>query len=199
MWSATRPGHTTHFSVVDGAGNAVSNTYTLNSFFGSGVTTPAGFLLNNEMDDFTTAPGQPNQLFALYQSNANEIAPAKRPLSSMVPTIVLRDGELSLVTGSPGGPRIISATLLSVLNWMCMGMDAQQAINAPRFHHQWMPDVLYVEPTLSSDTIHQLEQRGYTIDARGWIGEVNAIGIDPRSGDRLGAADPRRQGAANGY
>ncbi|HEV2387167.1 MAG TPA: gamma-glutamyltransferase family protein [Candidatus Acidoferrales bacterium] len=197
-WTASRPGHTTHFSVVDAAGNAVSNTYTINDFFGSGVTTTAGFLLNDEMDDFTTAPGKPNVLFHLYQSAGNEIAPGKRPLSSMVPTMVLRDGKLSLVTGSPGGPRIISATLLSVLNWMRMGMDAQQAINAPRFHHQWMPDVLFVEPTLSSDTIRQLEQRGYHVDARGWIGQVNAIGIDPRTGDRLGAGDPRRGGAAAG-
>lgn len=198
-WTASRSGHTTHFSVVDAAGNAVSNTYTLNDFFGSGVSASAGFLLNDEMDDFTTAPGKPNVLFHLYQSAGNEIAPGKRPLSSMVPTMVLRDGKLSLVTGSPGGPRIISATLLDVLNWMRMGMDAQQAINAPRFHHQWMPDVLYVEPTLPSDTIRQLEQRGYHVDARGWIGQVNAIGIDPKTGDRLGAGDPRRGGAAAGY
>jgi gamma-glutamyltranspeptidase/glutathione hydrolase len=198
IWSESR-GHTTHFSVVDAAGNAVSNTYTINDFFGSGVTSTAGFLLNDEMDDFTTDPGHPNVLFHLMQSEANTISPDKRPLSSMVPTMVLRDGKLSLVTGSPGGPRIISATLLSVLNCMRMGMSAQQAIDAPRFHHQWMPDVLYVEPTMSQATIHQLEQRGYKVDARGWIGQVNAIGIDPRTGDRLGVGDPRRHGAAKGY
>lgn len=198
IWSAKR-GHTTHFSVVDSAGNAVSNTYTINDFFGSGVTSSAGFLLNDEMDDFTTDPGHPNVLFHLMQSDKNDVAPEKRPLSSMVPTMVLRDGQLSLVTGSPGGPRIISATLLSVLNWMRMGMSAQAAINAPRFHHQWMPDVLYVEPTMPSDTIRQLEKRGYQVDSRGWIGQVNAVAIDPKDGSRLGVGDPRRYGSAKGY
>jgi gamma-glutamyltranspeptidase/glutathione hydrolase len=198
IWSESR-GHTTHFSIVDAAGNAVSNTYTINDFFGSGVTSTAGFLLNDEMDDFTTDPGHPNVLFHLMQSEGNTVAPDKRPLSSMVPTMVLRDGKLSLVTGSPGGPRIISATLLSVLNWMRMGMSAQQAIDAPRFHHQWMPDVLYVEPTMPREAIDQLEQRGYKIGWRGWIGQVNAIGIDPRTGERLGVGDPRRHGVAKGY
>jgi gamma-glutamyltranspeptidase/glutathione hydrolase len=197
-WLATR-GHTTHFSVVDAEGNAVSNTYTINDFFGSGVTTPSGFLLNDEMDDFNTDPGHPNVLFHLLQSQGNDVAPDKRPLSSMVPTMVLRDGKLSFVTGSPGGPRIISATLLSALNWMRMGMSAQQAINAPRFHHQWMPDVLYVEPTMPLDTVRQLQRLGYTVDARGWIGQVNAVGIDPKTGERLGVGDPRRKGAAAGY
>jgi gamma-glutamyltranspeptidase/glutathione hydrolase len=197
-WMATRT-HTTHFSIVDAQGNAVSNTYTLNDFFGSGATSPSGFLLNDEMDDFNTDPGHPNVLFHLLQAQANDVAPDKRPLSSMVPTMVLRDGKLSFVTGSPGGPRIISATLLSALNWMDMDMSAQQAINAPRFHHQWMPDVLYVEPTMPFDTIRQLERMGYHVDARGWIGQVNAVGIDPKTGERLGVADPRRQGAAAGY
>jgi gamma-glutamyltranspeptidase/glutathione hydrolase len=197
-WTATR-GHTTHFSIVDAEGNAVSNTYTINDFFGSGVATASGFLLNDEMDDFNTDPGHPNVLFHLLQSQANDVAPDKRPLSSMVPTMVLRDGKLSFVTGSPGGPRIISATMLSALNWMRMGMSAQQAINAPRFHHQWMPDVLYVEPTMPLSTVRNLERLGYTIDARGWLGQVNAVGIDPRTGDRLGVADPRRHGNADGY
>lgn len=191
--------NTTHFSVVDAAGNAVANTFTLNGGFGSGVTCAAGFLLNNEMDDFTTQPGVPNKLFGLIQSEANAIAPRKRPLSSMTPTIVLRNGQLSFVTGSPGGPTIISVTLLSVLNWMRLGMDAQAAINAPRFHHQWMPDRLAVEQTFPDSVAQALEARGHKIVRRAHIGLVNAIGIDPRTGDRLGAADPRDQGAAEGY
>ncbi len=192
--------HTTHFSVVDAAGNAAANTYTINNSFGSGVAVSAGFLLNDTMDDFTTQPGVPNKLFGLLQSDANAIAPRKRSLSSMVPTIVLRDAELSLVTGSPGGPRIISALLLSLLNWMRFGMDAQAAINAPRFHHQWMPDELTIEQTFPDALAQQLVAQGYTLDKkRAWIGQVEAIGIDPRTHERLGAADPRRQGAAVGY
>ncbi|MFY9528752.1 MAG: gamma-glutamyltransferase [Candidatus Acidiferrales bacterium] len=195
---AARAGHTTHFSIVDAAGNAVANTYTLNHSFGSGVTSADGFLLNDAMDDFTVLPGSPNT-FGLIQSEANSIGPGKRPLSSMMPTILLRDAQLSFVTGSPGGSRIISATLLSILNWMRLGMDAQQAINAPRFHHQWMPDTLLIESTLPEDTAKELERRGYQITQRDWIGEVEAIGIDPQTGERLGAPDPRRQGVAVGY
>jgi gamma-glutamyltranspeptidase/glutathione hydrolase len=190
--------HTSHFSVVDAAGNTVANTYTLNDSYGSGVTTKTGFLLNDHMDDFTVQPGRPN-MFGLVQSEANAIGPGKRPLSSMMPTILLRDGKLSFVTGSPGGPRIISATLLSILNWMRLGMDAQTAINAPRFHQQWLPDVLYVETTFPQATARELEQRGYGISEYAWIGNVEAIGIDPKTGERLGAADPRRDGAAVGY
>src|SRR5437016_3897563 len=132
--------HPTNFSVVDGVGNAVASTYTLNDSYGSHATCSAGFLLNDEMDDFTTQPGVPNALFGLVQSEANAIAPGHRPLSSMTPTILLRDGKLSFVTGSPGGATIISASLLSILNWMRLGMEPQAAINAPRFHHQWLPD-----------------------------------------------------------
>ena len=196
---ATRGGHTTHFSVVDAAGNAVANTYTLNDSYGSGVTSSAGFLLNDEMDDFTARPGSPN-MFGLLQSEANAIGPGKRPLSSMTPTILLRDAKLSFITGSPGGPHIISATLLTILNWMRLGMDAQAAINAPRFHHHWMPDYLLVEEMLPEAVVKDLERRGYTLaEHSSWIGAVEAIGIDPKTGDRLGAADPRRQGAALGY
>jgi gamma-glutamyltranspeptidase/glutathione hydrolase len=191
--------HTTHFSVVDEAGNAVASTYTLNDSFGSHVTTTAGFLLNDEMDDFTSQPGAPNALFGLIQSEENAIAPGHRPLSSMTPTILLRDGKLSFVTGSPGGPGIISAVLLSVINWMRLGMGAQAAINAPRFHHQWMPDKLYLEPGISADVETQLRAMGYTTVRRGHIGLVNAIGIDPVTGERLGAADPRDNGSAVGY
>jgi gamma-glutamyltranspeptidase / glutathione hydrolase len=191
--------HTTHFSVVDGAGHAVASTYTLNASYGSRATTTAGFLLNDEMDDFTTQPGVPNALFGLIQSEANAIAPGHRPLSSMTPTILLRDGKLSFVTGSPGGPTIISATLLSVLNWMRLGMDAQAAINAPRFHHQWLPDQILMEKLFPESMEQALEARGFTVKRRDDIGLVNAIGIDPQSGERLGAADPRDNGSAVGY
>jgi gamma-glutamyltranspeptidase / glutathione hydrolase len=196
---AARGTHTTHLSVVDAAGNAVSNTYTINDFFGSGVTSVDGFLLNNEMDDFTTHPGSPN-MFGLIQSEANTVAARKRPLSSMMPTILLRDGKLSFVTGSPGGPTIISATLLSILNWMRLDLDAQTAINAPRFHQQWMPDEVEFEPGLSEALIEELKSRGYHFEPNPhWIGEVEAIGIDSATGERLGAADPRRQGAVASY
>ena len=205
---ALHSGHTTHFSVVDQAGNAVANTYTLNDWFGSAVTSPDGFLLNDEMDDFTTSPGQPN-MFGLIQSQANAIGPGKRPLSSMTPTIVLEDGNLSFVTGSPGGPTIISATTLTVLNWMRLGMGAQQAVNASRFHHQWQPDKLMMESSFPLSTARALSNHGYDIEPAIWlrlstvpayyIGQVEAIGIDPKTGERLGAADPRRGGSALGY
>jgi gamma-glutamyltranspeptidase/glutathione hydrolase len=191
--------HTTHFSVVDAAGNAVASTYTLNNSYGSSVSSTAGFLLNDEMDDFTTQPGVPNALFGLIQSETNAIAPGHRPLSSMTPTILLRDGKLSFVTGSPGGPTIISATLLSVLNWMRLGLDAQAAINAPRFHHQWMPDVILMEKDFPASMESALNGQGYQTRRRGHIGLVNAIGIDQKTGERLGAADPRDNGAAIGY
>src|SRR6266571_5374391 len=191
--------HTTHFSVVDAAGNAVASTYTLNDNYGSHVTCSAGFLLNDEMDDFTTQPGVPNALFGLIQSEANAIAPGHRPLSSMTPTILLRDGKLSFVTGSPGGPTIISATLLSVINWMKLDMEAQAAINAPRFHHQWLPDRILMEQQFPPALEQALNAMGHATKRRGHIGLVNAIGIDPQTGERLGAADPRDDGAAVGY
>ncbi len=191
--------HTTHFSVVDKDGNAVASTTTLNDSYGSHVTTSAGFLLNDEMDDFTTQPGVPNALFGLIQSEGNAITPGKRPLSSMTPTIVARDGQLSFVTGSPGGPTIISVTLLSVLNWMRFGMDAQSAINAPRFHHQWMPDQILMEKLFPEAMEEELKARGYTVKRKGHIGLVNAIGIDPATGERCGAADPRDDGSSVGY
>ncbi len=191
--------HTTHFSVVDAAGNAVASTYTLNDSYGSHVTSTAGFLLNDEMDDFTTQPGVPNALFGLVQSDANAIAPGHRPLSSMTPTILLRDGKLSFVTGSPGGPTIISATLLSILNWMRLGMEPQAAINAPRFHHQWLPDRVLIELSFPESLESALNARGHATHRVGHMGIVNAIAIDPATGDRLGAADPRHDGAAMGY
>ena len=191
--------HTTHISVVDSAGNAVACTTTLNGSYGSRVTSSAGFLLNDEMDDFTTQPGVPNALYGLIQSEGNAIGPGKRPLSSMTPTILVRDGQLSFVTGSPGGPRIISATLLSILNWMRLDMDAQSAINAPRFHHQWLPDEILVEKSFSPQVEEQLKMRGHRVRRYGHIGLVNAIGIDAKTGERCGAADPRDAGSAIGY
>jgi len=191
--------HTTHFSVVDSTGNAVASTTTLNDSYGSHVTSSAGFLLNDEMDDFTTQPGVPNALFGLIQSDANAIAPGHRPLSSMTPTILLRDGKLSFVTGSPGGPTIISAVLLTVINWMRLGMDAQAAINAPRFHHQWIPDRILMEQQFPAAIEQGLNAMGHATKRRGHIGLVNAIGIDSQTGERLGAADPRDEGSAVGY
>src|SRR5437660_12550736 len=191
--------HTTHFSVVDAAGNAVASTYTLNNSYGSHVTCSSGFLLNDEMDDFTTQPGVPNALFGLVQSEANAIAPGHRPLSSMTPTMLLRDGKLSFVTGSPGGPTLISATLLSVLNWIPLGMEPQAAINAPRFHHQWIPDRILMERAFPDSLEAALNARGHATRRVGHMGLVNAIAIDPENGNRLGAADPRHDGAAVGY
>jgi gamma-glutamyltranspeptidase/glutathione hydrolase len=191
--------HTTHFSVVDAAGNAVASTYTLNDSYGSHVTSSGGFLLNDEMDDFTTQPGVPNALFGLMQSEANAIAPGHRPISSMTPTILLRDGKLSFVTGSPGGPTIISATLLSILNWMRLGMEPQAAINAPRFHHQWLPDRVLIERSFPDSLESALNARGHATHRVGHMGIVNAIAIDPVTGERLGAADARHDGAAVGF
>jgi gamma-glutamyltranspeptidase/glutathione hydrolase len=191
--------HTTHFSVVDAAGNAVASTTTLNNSYGSHVTSSAGFLLNDEMDDFTTQPGVPNALFGLMQSDANAIAPRHRPLSSMTPTILLRDGKLSFVTGSPGGPTIISVTLLSILNWMRLGMEPQAAINAPRFHHQWLPDRILMERDFPANIESALNARGHETKRVNRMGLVNAIAIDPATNDRLGAADPRHDGSAQGY
>ena len=207
-YEATRSGHTTHFSVVDAEGNAVANTYTLNNSYGSAATTTDGYLLNDEMDDFSAHPGQPN-MFGLMQSEGNTIAPGKRPLSSMTPTILLCDGQLSFVTGSPGGPTIISTVLLSVINWMRLGLSAQQTVNAARFHHQWIPDELHIESGVPSSAARDLESRGYQLEPRFWfratvrpsvhIGQVEAIGIDPDTGERLGAADARHEGVALGY
>jgi gamma-glutamyltranspeptidase/glutathione hydrolase len=145
-------------------GGAASVTTTLNSGFGAGViAADTGFLLNDEMDDFSIMPDAPN-LFGLVQGKANAIAPGKRPLSSMAPTIVLRNGSVEMVLGSPGGPRIITAIVETILNMIDYGMTAQEAVDAPRFHHQWLPDALYAEPlALSPDTAALLEQMGYHI------------------------------------
>ena len=154
---------TTHFNVVDSEGNAVAVTYTLNGGYGSGVTVPGlGFLLNNEMDDFAAKPGEEN-LFHLVQGEANAIQPSKRPLSSMTPTILVRDGKLFLVLGAPGGSRIINGVLQVILNVVDFHMNVQDAIDWPRFHHQWLPDQLYLERGISPDTIALLRSMGHQI------------------------------------
>jgi gamma-glutamyltranspeptidase/glutathione hydrolase len=193
-------GATTHFSVVDAGGNAVANTYTLNGWFGSGVTVEGGgYLLNNEMDDFTTKPGAPN-LFGLVQGEANAIAAHKRPLSSMTPTLVIGDGKVRLVLGSPGGSTITNTVLEVLLNVLVYKMDVLQAVASPRFHDQWIPDLLTFERVgFSSDTLEKLQQAGYPVDFRDSIGDCEAIEIDPRSGWRWGASDPRADGKAVGY
>ncbi|HMD97076.1 MAG TPA: gamma-glutamyltransferase [Terriglobia bacterium] len=238
---------TTHYSVVDADGDAVSNTYTLNGGYGSGVTAEgAGFLLNNEMDDFASKPGSPN-MFGLVQGEANAIAPHKRPLSSMTPTIVLQSetrnskfetrpaleaqsspassfqfrvssfesqsaiGNSSppgpgsketvrLVLGSPGGGTIINTVLEVLLDVLAFKMDVREAVTLPRFHDQWMPDKLILENWgFSSDTVDKLKEAGYQVLVRGHLGECQAIEIDPRTGWRFGAADPRGDGRAVGY
>jgi gamma-glutamyltranspeptidase/glutathione hydrolase len=167
---------TTHFSVVDKDGEAVAVTYTINGGFGAGVIAgDSGFLMNDEMDDFTLKPDVPNQ-YGLVQGEANAIAPGKRPLSSMAPTIVLKDGEVAMVVGSPGGPRIITATLETILNVIDYGMNAQEAVDAPRIHNQWLPDVLYSEPfALSADTESLLARMGYHIQQQNPWGAVELI------------------------
>jgi len=189
---------TTHYSVVDREGNAVSVTYTLNASYGSGVTaTGTGVLLNNEMDDFSAAPGAPNQSQLAYQGNANSIEPHKTPLSSMSPTIVLRDGKLYAVLGSPGGPTIINTVLEVIVNLVDFKLNVADAVDAPRFHHQWMPDNLQVERGFSPDTIDRLRACGHEVEVIPAQGEVAAIAIN---GDWLeGAADPRTEGTAQGY
>jgi len=167
---------TTHYSVADAAGNAVAVTYTLNGIFGAGVVAPGtGYLLNNEMDDFTVKVGVPNN-FGLVQGEANAIAPGKRPLSSMAPTVVTKDGKVAMVLGSPGGSRIITITLQTMLNMIDHGMQPQEAVDAPRVHHQWLPDMLYAEPfALSPDTRKILEGMGYGITEQTPWGAAEAI------------------------
>ncbi len=192
---------TTHFTVVDSEGNAVSNTYTLNGNFGSGATAVGtGILLNNEMDDFTSKPGAINA-YGLLQSENNAIAPRKRPLSTMAPTMVLKDGKLLLAAGSPGGPTIINTLLQIIVNIIDFGMNLQQAIDAPRLHHQWMPDVVFQEPmAIGADTRRALERRGHHFSERsGYFGDAHCVMIEAPTGLRLGAADPRLGGAAVGY
>src|SRR6266852_3119416 len=194
--AAYESSETTHYSIVDAEGNAVAVTYTLNDGYGSAVTAERlGFLLNNEMDDFAAKPGEPND-YGLIQGEANSIQPRKTPLSSMTPTIVLREGKLYMVLGSPGGPTIINTVLEVFVNVIDFGMNIADAVDAPRFHHQWMPDVLYMETGFSPDTIALLKTRGYNIKTINAQGEVAAIMSE--NGWLEGSADPRTEGTAKG-
>ena len=196
---------TTHFSVMDKDGNAVTNTYTLNFTFGSGYSVDgAGFLLNNEMDDFSAKPGVPNA-FGLIGGEANAIEPRKRPLSSMTPTIVLKDGQPYIVTGSPGGSTIITVVLQLLLNMLDFDMNVMEAAAAPRIHHQWLPDTVITERGISPDTLRLLEERGFQLP-RGPDGRVvtrilgRTNSIARQNGYLFGAADPRAaDGAVTGY
>ena len=186
---------TTHYSVIDAEGNVVSNTYTLNFSFGSGIAVPgAGFFLNNEMDDFSVKPGVPN-VFGLIGDEANEVAPRKRPLSSMTPTIVLKDGQPFLATGAPGGSRIITVVLQIILNTLVFDLNVADASAQSRIHHQWLPDELYLEPGISPDTTALLQAMGYTIGAPGPL-FGNAQSLVYRDGMMYGASDTRRPGGA---
>lgn len=186
---------TTHFSVIDRDGNMVANTYTLNLSFGSGMTVDgAGFILNNEMDDFSSKPGVPNA-FGLIGGAANSIEAGKRPLSSMTPTMVFKDGQPIIATGSPGGSRIIMAVLQMIVNVIDHDMNIGVASNAPRMHHQWLPDVVQLESGFSPDTIRELRRRGHLIRGSRTIGNLNSVSQEDDY--FLGAADPRRPGGGS--
>jgi gamma-glutamyltranspeptidase/glutathione hydrolase len=195
---------TTHYSVLDEAGNAVSVTYTLNNSFGSGATAEGlGILLNDEMDDFTTKIGAPN-MFGLIQGPANAIAPRKRPLSSMTPIIVLENHKVRFVIGSPGGPRIITTVANIFLSASDGGLNIQRAVDAPRFHQQYLPDVVYVEQGFPPATLGALRSMGYTIEGgnpgdRYWS-DGECIAVDPKTGMIEGGQDQRHSfGKAAGY
>ena len=193
------PRNTTHFSVVDSNGNAVAVTTTLNDSFGSRVTADGlGFLLNDEMDDFTSKPGVPNT-YGLIQGPANAIAPGKRMLSAMTPTIVLKEDKLFLVLGSPGGPTIITTVANVLMGVVDFGLNIQEAVNAPRVHNQWLPDVIAVEDRLSPDTMNLLRSKGHKLDVKRFWGDAECIMIDPKTSERLGASDGRNNGKAVGY
>ena len=203
---AVEGSNTTHYSVVDGDGNAVAVTTTLNDAFGSAVTAEGlGFLLNNEMDDFTSKPGTPN-LYGLIQGEANAIGPGKRPLSAMTPTIVVNNGKLLLVLGSPGGPRIISTVVNVLLGIVDFSLNVQQAVDAPRFHQQWQPDWIYTERVgFSPDTLNLLRNMGHKfatndrVWSSGYWGDAEVIEVNPKTGERLGGTDGRNNGKAVGY
>ncbi|EJG8051258.1 gamma-glutamyltransferase [Escherichia coli] len=181
---------TTHYSVVDKDGNAVAVTYTLNTTFGTGIVAgESGILLNNQMDDFSAKPGVPN-VYGLVGGDANAVGPNKRPLSSMSPTIVVKDGKTWLVTGSPGGSRIITTVLQMVVNSIDYGMNVAEATNAPRFHHQWLPDELRVEKGFSPDTLKLLEAKGQKVALKEAMGSTQSIMVGP-DGELYGASDPR--------
>lgn len=192
---------TTHFSIVDRWGNAAAVTFTLNDWFGAGVIAgDTGFFLNDEMDDFTSKPGVPN-MYGLVQGVRNDIEPGKRPLSSMTPTILTKNGKLFMVTGSPGGSRIITIALSTIQNVVDYGMNVQQAVDAPRIHMQWLPDEVQYEPgALSASTIEALRKMGYTFKEIDSWGSAQAVLVDPKTGMRYGGTDRRHPaGLAAGY
>jgi len=205
--AAPESNHTTHYSVMDAEGNAVAVTTTINAWFGSRVTADGlGFLLNDEMDDFSSKPGVPNS-DGLIQSSTNAIGPGKRPLSSMTPTIVVRDGKTVMVLGSPGSSKIITTVANVLIGVVDYGMNIQEAVNAPRFHNQWRPDVVNVEQWFSPDTVNLLEHMGYNVEiglrygvhvAPYWS-DAECIAVDAKTGERLGASDVRDGGKAVGY
>jgi gamma-glutamyltranspeptidase / glutathione hydrolase len=199
--------HTTHYSVMDADGNAVAVTTTINAWFGSRVTADGlGFLLNDEMDDFSSKPGVPNS-DGLIQSSVNAIGPGKRPLSSMTPTMVVRDGKTVMVLGSPGSSKIITTVANVLMGVVDYGMNIQEAVNAPRFHNQWLPDVVSVEQWFSPDTVNLLQHMGYNIEIGLHYGknvvpywsDAECIAVDGKTGERLGASDVRDGGKAVGY
>jgi len=191
--------NTTHFSVVDPEGNAIAVTTTLNDTLGSRVTAEGlGFLLNDEMDDFASKQGVPNA-YGLIQGPANSIGPGKRPLSAMTPTIVLKDGKPFLVLGAEGGPTIITTVANILMGVVDLGLDIQEAVNAPRFHHQWLPDAIDVEDRLSPDTMNLLRSKGHKLKNQHSWGDAECIMVDPKTGERLGASDGRNNGKAVGY
>jgi gamma-glutamyltranspeptidase/glutathione hydrolase len=199
--------HTTHYSVVDADGNAVAVTTTINAWFGSQVTADGlGFLLNDEMDDFSAKPGVPNS-DGLIQGAANAVGPGKRPLSSMTPTIVVREGKPFLVLGSPGSSKIITTVANVLIGVVDYGMNIQEAVNAPRFHNQWLPDVLNVEKWFSPDTVSALGKMGYNVQiglhegdyVSPYWSDAECIAVDGKTGVRLGASDGRNGGKAVGY
>jgi gamma-glutamyltranspeptidase/glutathione hydrolase len=199
---------TTHYSIVDAQGMAVSCTYTLNGLFGSGVTAEGlGFVLNNEMDDFSSKPGVAN-MYGLVQGPANAIAPGHRPLSAMTPTIVTRNGKLAMVLGSPGGSTIITTVTNDFLSVVENGLTIQQAADAPRFHHQYLPDVLDFEKAFPRNTVAAMGAMGYKVSQAnaadekvpGLWGDSELIMVDPKTGELLGGHDMRRSfGKAQGY
>ena len=199
--------HTTHFSVVDPEGNAVATTTTLNDTFGSRVTAEGlGFLMNDEMDDFAAKPGVPN-MYGLIQGLANAVGPGKRPLSAMTPTIVLKDGKLFLVLGSLGGPRIITTVANILMGVVDYGMNIQEAVDAQRFHQQWLPDITYLEQGFPADIVKGLEGMGHHIEfgeedsgtREPYWSDGECIMVDPKQGTRLGASDKRNGGRAMGF
>ena len=190
--------HTSHFSIVDGDGNAVSQTQTINLTFGSGIVAGGtGILLNNEMDDFATSPGKQNA-FGLVQGAVNAVAPGKRPLSSMTPTIVVRDGQVDVVVGSPGGSFIITSVFQTIINYYVFGMTPSESVCMPRIHHQWLPDYIQAERfSLSSDSALKLARKKHLVHESHNYGNVQAIFRTKRGW--AGAPDCRGEGTASGF